>query len=165
MRGAQSQGGDLSPRVYALWVGLIYALAVGLRAWRYICGDLSPENAVMGKVARDWLFGETPLFFYGQSHMGTWDTLLSAPLIALFGPSAWIINLWPPILSLGVMYFCHRMLVRVLPPAGVLAGLCYMAVPPAYWLFYSGYAQTQQHHVHHVGSPSDAAHGQVLGIG
>ena len=40
------------------------------------------------------------------------------------------------------MYFCHRMLVRVLPPAGVLAGLCYMAIPPAYWLFYSGYAQT-----------------------
>ena len=133
---------NLSPRLYMQFVGLIYTVAVGLRAWRYICGDMSSENAVMGKMARDWLFGEVPYFFYGQSHMGGWDTLLSAPLIALFGPSVWIINLWPPLISLGVMVICHRVMVRILPPAGVLAGLCYMAVPPAYWMFYTGYTQT-----------------------
>ena len=129
-------------RLYNRLVWLIYAAAIALRVWRYLCGDMTSENAVMGKMARDWLFGEIPYFFYSQSHMGGWDTLLSTPLISIFGPTVWIINLWPPLISLGVMIICHRILKRVLPPAGVLAGLCYLAIPPTYWLFYSGYAQT-----------------------
>jgi hypothetical protein len=130
------------PHPYRRLVWLIYAAAIALRIWRYICGDFSGENAIMGQMASDWLYGEVPLFFYGQSHMGGWDTLLSAPLIAIFGPSAWIINLWPPLISMGVMVICHRLFKLMLPPAGVLAGLIYLAVPPTYWLFYSGYAQT-----------------------
>ncbi len=95
----------------------------------------------MGLMGQDLLAGRLPLFFYGQAYMGGLDTLLTAPLLALFGPASWILNLWPPLFGLGTMALTHRLMTRVLSPVGVLCGLLLLAIPPANWLFLTGYAQ------------------------
>ena len=128
----------------AFWVwviGGIYALAVLLRLWRYLSAEFSNENALIGIMARDILRGKAPLFFYGQDYMGALEAYLSAPFIALFGPSSFILNLWPPLASLVAIAAMHRILLRFFSPAGVAAGLAAAAFPSASLMFWSGYAQ------------------------
>ncbi|WP_148227886.1 hypothetical protein [Desulfarculus baarsii] len=132
----------IAPKRYRAMVIALYAVAVGLRLARYACGRLSGENALIGSTAEEFLHGNFPFFLLGKNFFGTYDAMLSAPLIFLFGPSSYILNLWPPLFSLIVMVVVHRALIRVLDPPGVLAGLAFMAVPPSLWLLYSGYAQT-----------------------
>ncbi len=130
------------PRFYPAVIAGIYCVAVLLRVFRYLSAGLSAENCLIGSTAEEFLRGNFPLFLLGKNHMGTYDALLSAPLIYLFGPSSYILNLWPPLFSMGVMIIMHRVLKRFAGPWGVAVGLMSMAVPPAFWMFYCGYAQT-----------------------
>ncbi len=134
--------GFAQPAPYGRLTALAYALAVGLRLWRYLSGTLSNENALIGIMAQDVLAGKFPLFFYGQDYMGALEAYLSAPLLALFGPTHYVLALWPPLASLATLVAVHRLLRRLLPPAGALAGLAVLAVPGATFLFWAGYAQT-----------------------
>ena len=120
----------------------IYLVAGLLHLWRYLCTIFTEENAIMGLMAQDLLAGTYPLFFYGQEWMGGLDSLLSAPLLALTGPTPWVINLWSPIFSLLTMRALHGFMARVLSPAGVVAGLIWLALPPALNLYWAGYAQS-----------------------
>ena len=58
--------------------------------------DVVPFNAdeaIVGLMARHILAGERPVFFYGQSYMGSLDALLVALGFALFGQAVWVIRL------------------------------------------------------------------------
>jgi hypothetical protein len=129
------------PSSYRTGFFLVYTLAVLFRIWRYLAGGVTDENGIIGLAAEAMLRGDYPVFLPGKIYMGTLDSLLCAPLIWLFGPSALILNLWPPLLSLGMMVFLHLTMKRVLTPLGVLAGLAWISVPPSFWFWYTGYAQ------------------------
>lgn len=131
-----------NPRYYSAILICIYCAAVILRIARSLSAGLSGENALIGSTAEEFLRGNFPLFLLGKNHMGIYDALLSAPIIYLFGPSSYILNLWPPLFSMGVMIIMHRILKRFVGPWGVVAGLLFLAVPPSFWMFYAGYAQT-----------------------
>ena len=51
------------------------------------------DEAVVGLMARHILAGELPVFFYGQSYMGSMDAFLVALGFALLGQAVWVIRL------------------------------------------------------------------------
>ncbi len=79
----------------ALWLLLILCVAAG---WKILLlqMDVVPFNAdeaVVGLMARHILAGERPIFFYGQSYMGSLDAILVAIGFAIFGQAVWVIRL------------------------------------------------------------------------
>ncbi|WP_338601730.1 hypothetical protein [Desulfoferula mesophila] len=121
---------------------LIYAVAVGLRVWRFFSGELHDDSAVVGLMGLAVLQGPFPIFFFGQNWMGSLDAILAAPLYAWFGPSALTVNVLPPVLSLAFMACLQPILRRRVGTWGMLAGLAYLAVPPTSWLYWCGEART-----------------------
>lgn len=135
-------GSELSPVVYRNLVIALYAAAFLLRLWRYLCGIVNHDTAICGLLGLDILRGKLPLFFWGQEHMGSLDGYLAAPIYALLGPSSLTLSFLPFIFSLGLMAVTHLTLRRLFSPVGVLAGLAFLALPPALLLFYGAHAVT-----------------------
>lgn len=73
-------------------VAILVALAVRLGFLMLSRGMMDADEAVLGVQAERILQGARPIYFYGQAYMGSWDAYLLAPLVALFGPSAWAIH-------------------------------------------------------------------------
>lgn len=129
----------------ALRVGLfalLYALAAGLLTWRFLSSDLHYDSALVGLMVQAFLEGDFHVFFFGNNYMGTLDAVLAMPVFALFGSTTLALNFWPPLLYLGTMIILHRLLGRYFAFWGVLVGLAYLALPPAYSLFFAGEART-----------------------
>lgn len=87
------------------WLILILVAAAG---WKYtlLRLDVVPFNsdeAVVGLMARHILAGELPVFFYGQSYMGSLDAFLVAFGFAILGQAVWVIRLVQGILYLLVL--------------------------------------------------------------
>lgn len=120
----------------------IYGAAVLLRAWHLLSAGLTGDNATTGLMGLAVLRGEFPYFFFGQNWMGGLDAILAAPIYALWGPGVLTVHLLSPIFSLALMACLQPILRKTLGYWGMLAGLAYLAVPPATWLFWSVEAQT-----------------------
>jgi hypothetical protein len=99
-----------------LQVGVCILAAAALRLAFLIRaqGMLDGDEAVLGIQAQSILRGAHPTYFPSQAYMGTWDAYLLAPLVALFGPSAWTVHA----VTLGES-------LLLVPLAGVLATQLY----------------------------------------
>lgn len=78
-----------------LWLALIIGAAC---AWKglIVAANAVPFNgdeAIVALMARHTLQGNPPIFFYGQSYMGSLDALLVAAGFAVFGQQVWVIRL------------------------------------------------------------------------
>lgn len=62
------------------------------------------DEAIVALMAKHILQGERPIFFYGQSYMGSLDAYLIAAGFALFGQHIWVIRLVQALLYLGFLY-------------------------------------------------------------
>jgi hypothetical protein len=72
------------------------------------------DEAVVALMARHTLQGEWPIFFYGQSYMGSLDATLIAVAFALLGQSVLVIRLVQSILFLGIVVTSYLLGIRVL---------------------------------------------------
>lgn len=89
------------------------------------------DEAVVGLMARHTLQGEWPVFFYGQSYMGSLDSTLIAAAFALLGQSVIVIRLVQTALFLGIVASTYALAIRFWgdrTAAGFAALL--MALPP-----------------------------------
>ncbi len=92
----ETQKQQVEPRKGRAWlliaiVGAALAVRVALLA-----ADVVPfdgDEAVVALMARHILRGARPLFFYGQSYMGSLDAYLIAAAFALFGESVMVVRL------------------------------------------------------------------------
>ncbi len=135
--GALIEWARYAPRA-PLWVALAAALiarvALVVRTGAVIDGD----EALVGIQAEHILRGQFPVYFYGQSYMGSLETYLIALVIAVTGPTAWALRVVPIALSLALVYLTWRLARALLPHEGratpLLAGLAALvaAVPPVY---------------------------------
>lgn len=123
-----------APLWLALAVSLIARVGLVIRTGAVIDGD----EALVGIQAQRILQGQFPVYFYGQSYMGSLETYLTAAVIAVTGPTPWALRVVPIALSLALVYLTWR-LARALLPRGaketpLLAGLAALvaAVPPVY---------------------------------
>ncbi len=90
------------------------------------------DQAIIGLMARHiWLYGEHPLFFYGQDYMGPGEAYVAVPFFALLGSSALSLRLAMlplTLLFLLEMYALGR--VAYGPAAGLLT-LAWLTVGPS----------------------------------
>lgn len=106
------------------------------------------DEAIVGLMARHILFGERPVFFYGQAYMGSLDAWLIAGGFALLGESVMTIRIVQSFLYLIVVaagyWLAWRLTER--PLVAISAGLL-LAVPPTLGALYTtatlgGYNET-----------------------
>jgi hypothetical protein len=128
-----------APLWLALALALVVRVALVIRTGSVIDGD----EALIGIQAERILHGQFPVYFYGQSYMGSLETYFIAVVIALTGSSAWALRIVPIILSLALVYLTWRLARALLPVDGagwlgrgapLLAGLAALvaAIPPLY---------------------------------
>jgi hypothetical protein len=111
------------------------ALALAIRAYFLIQsgGMMEGDEAILGIQAERILHGARPIYMYGQAYMASWDAYLTAPLIALFGPSGTILHVVPLLESLLLVPLMGSLAARMFRterarfPAMLLA-----ALPPVY---------------------------------
>lgn len=80
-------------------------LALALRALILVTDSVpfNSDEAVIGLMARHTLQGDWPVFFYGQSYMGSLDATLVAAAFALLGESVLVMRLVQTLLFLGII--------------------------------------------------------------
>jgi hypothetical protein len=125
-------------RWYRRLVRVFFALAGCLFVVRWLFSSLGNDGAVNGVMGISVLNGRLPIFYYGQNFMGALDAYVSAPLLALWGPSSLALMFWGPAFSMVTLLLVYRSLGAVFRPLSVLVGLLYLAVPPATYLFRAG---------------------------
>ena len=122
--------------------GVLGVLLLGL-AWKIILlsQDAFPFNAdeaIVGLMGRHILMGERPIFFYGQSYMGSLDAILVAIGFRWFGIKVQVIRLIQIILYLGIIFSTILIAYRLHKDqvAALLSGLL-LAIPTVNFTLYT----------------------------
>jgi hypothetical protein len=93
--------------------GVLYRLGL-------LLADVPPSNsdeATMGLAALHIARGsDFPVFFYGQSYMGTVDAYLAAPLVWVFGPSTLALRMPALLLYAAFVFLAYRLARRLYTP-------------------------------------------------
>src|SRR5438270_1919210 len=110
-----------------LWLCLLVALLIRVWLVHHTHGIIDGDEAVVGIQAEHILRGEHPYYFYGQGYMGRLGAYLMAMLIAIAGPSVWMLRAEPILLSLLVVWLTWKL-------AGALANAAQLS-PFAQQLF------------------------------
>lgn len=80
----------------------VLAAGLALRVWTALAAYYSTfDSATVGLMALNILKGERPLFFYGQTYFGGFESYLAAGLFALFGASEFTLSMSAILFSLG----------------------------------------------------------------
>lgn len=115
---------------------LIGALVVAglVRIARLSGAELWFDEATTGTMGLAVLRGERPVYFHGQPFMGALDAYLSAPLYALFGTSAAVLELLPVLLSLAWVVLTVALAAGAFGLVAARIAAILLAVPPDYLL-------------------------------
>ena len=92
-------------QVQWIWAVVAILLAAGWKTW-LAAGGIVPFNAdeaIVSLMARHILQGSPPVFFYGQSYMGSLDAFLIALVFRVFGEAVWVIRLVQGLLYLALL--------------------------------------------------------------
>ncbi len=98
--------------VHPLPLAVILALALRLAILATNSVPFNSDEAVVALMARHTLQGDWPIFFYGQSYMGSLDATLIAAAFALLGESVLVIRLVQTALFIGVVITTYLLGVR-----------------------------------------------------
>lgn len=118
--------------VLAVVAGAILA-GIGLRVWLLLSdlGAVDADEAVWGVMARHVLDGELTTFFWGQGYGGTQETLLTAGVFALSGPSIEALRVVPLLLFALAAVLTWRVGRRTVgEPYALLGAALFWAWPP-----------------------------------
>jgi len=119
---------------------VIILLGVGIKVFLLITDRLpfNADEAVVGLMATHILRGELPIFYYGQSYMGSLDALLVAGMFVVFGKSVVAIRIIQILLFCGTLATTYLLAFRLTGKieAGWIAVLL-MAIPTVNLTLYS----------------------------
>lgn len=125
-------------------------ITVIFRTWLLLSGAVpfNGDEAVVALMARHITQGARPLFFYGQSYMGSLDAYLIAAGFSLFGEAVWVIRVVQILLYAAFLFTAWLLAKRLLVDeraAGITVLL--MSVPPVMVATYTaatlgGYGET-----------------------
>ncbi|MDQ3914488.1 MAG: glycosyltransferase family 39 protein [Actinomycetota bacterium] len=112
---------------------LLFGLAA--RVWMLVTpmGRLDADEAVVGLMARHILDGEFPMFYWGQTHGGPHEPLLTAAFFRVFGSSTLILKVVAMLLAASACVLIWRVGKRTVgEPAATVAGLLFWVWPAAF---------------------------------
>ncbi|MBS3770436.1 MAG: hypothetical protein KGY69_09285 [Bacteroidales bacterium] len=111
---------------------LVVSAAAGLKLWLMFGGKIqfNADEAIVALMAKHINRGEFPLFFYGQSYMGSLDAMFIALGFRIFGEEVWVIRLVQSMLFVGTVWTAMRVAYLVFGSRHValLSGL-FLALP------------------------------------
>jgi 4-amino-4-deoxy-L-arabinose transferase-like glycosyltransferase len=87
----------------SLWAALSMAAILKLALLAVEAVPFNADEAIVALMARHFLQGERPLFFYGQAYMGSLDAILVAMAFKITGVSVWGIRLVQILLYTGTL--------------------------------------------------------------
>ena len=123
------------------WLRLpaVLLVAAAVRVGLLVAGvvPFNADEAVIGLMARHILQGERPIFFYGQSYLGSLDAWLVAGAFAALGPTVPAIRLVQIVLFLCTIATTYWLGLRIYGShwiAGAAATL--LAIPPVLFTLY-----------------------------
>ena len=111
---------------------LLLAIALRIIVLVRSHGMMDSDEAVLGIQAEQILRGARPIYFAGQAYMGSWDAYLLAPLIAIFGPSAWALHSVTLAESLLLVPLQATLARRLFGPRAYLPAALLAAFSPLY---------------------------------
>ncbi len=96
------------------------------------------DEAIVGLMARHILFGERPIFFYGQAYMGSLDAYLVALGFSIIGQKIWVIRLVQIILYCAISFTTYRIAEKIFDSAipGLFA-VALLAIPTVNMTLYT----------------------------
>jgi F5/8 type C domain/Dolichyl-phosphate-mannose-protein mannosyltransferase len=110
----------------------LLAAGLALRLLYLVTPGLDSDQAVFGLMAMHILRGELPIFQWGYHYMGTIESFVAAPLMLVFGPTRFALNLSPVLFSMlfavSAYLFGREAAGR---PTGLWA-LAFACFPPIY---------------------------------
>lgn len=135
---------------YPLLAGAIILAAVAIRATLASAGwpGTDSDDATMGLMAKHIVSrGEFPIFFWGQSYMGSIEAYLGALMFALLGVSEFALKCGLIALYAGFMGVMYLLLARLYDRFWALIGLALLAFGSDAMLYhqlnaYGGYLET-----------------------
>ena len=115
---------------------ILVLTAIAVRLFFFVLAlfklPVSSDEAWVGLMAMHMLKGEFPIFYWGQTYMGTQESFFDAPLIHIFGVNAFAIRIYPLICSLLFVYFVYKLASRMYNNEVGFITLLLLAVPVPY---------------------------------
>jgi 4-amino-4-deoxy-L-arabinose transferase-like glycosyltransferase len=132
---------DINSKLKSMAIYLVPLILAGVLKFFVSPVAITPFNAdeaIVALMARHINQGDIPIFFYGQSYMGSLDAILVAVGFRIFGEGIWVIRMLQSVLYLGTILTTMMLASRLLgnQRAALYAGL-FMAVPPVNATLYS----------------------------
>lgn len=108
---------------------------------------INSDNAIVGLAARDILKGRFPVFFYGQSYMGSTEALVTALVFWLFGASGFTLQVAPLIYTLFFLLIFYFLAKEIIGQTYAGLAVLILLLGPTYFQAYShatkgGYIET-----------------------
>ncbi len=100
-------------------------------AWIWPVGGMAhADEATVGLMAGHILLGEFPVFYYGQTYLGSLEAFVMAPVSWFAGNSPWLVKIVPMALSGVFVWAVYRLGIRVADPVvGMLAAALTLVAP------------------------------------
>jgi 4-amino-4-deoxy-L-arabinose transferase-like glycosyltransferase len=115
----------------------VVGLALRVWAYRSPIGGLDADEAVWGLMARHVLDGEVTAFMWGQNYGGTQETLVTAPVFAVFDSGRLALRLVPMALFALAAVLVWRVGLRTVGERAAVTGAVLFWVWPAYLVWKS----------------------------
>jgi hypothetical protein len=140
----------ITRRRWGIAAVLVIAFAVVVRGALVAAGwpGTDSDDATMGLMAKHIVsLGERPIFFYGQSYMGSIEAYAAALVFAFFGASEFALKCGLILLYACFMVIMYGFLVQITSRAWALAGAALLALGSDEILYhqleaYGGYLET-----------------------
>jgi hypothetical protein len=140
----------ITRRRWGIAAALVIAFAVVVRGALVAAGwpGTDSDDATMGLMAKHIVsLGERPIFFYGQSYMGSIEAYAAALIFAFFGASEFALKCGLILLYACFMVIMYGFLVQITSRAWALAGVALLALGSDEILYhqleaYGGYLET-----------------------
>ena len=127
--------GDLLRTVAPVFV--VYGIVA--RIWMLVTpiGSLDSDEAIAGLMSRHILDGELPMFYWGQTHGGPHEALLTAGFFRVFGSSTLVLKLVAVLLVAVACMLIWRVGVRTVGEQPALVAALLFWVWPAAFFWWS----------------------------
>jgi 4-amino-4-deoxy-L-arabinose transferase-like glycosyltransferase len=114
----------------------ILLLGTALRLWllSHDIPTLNSDEATVGLMALHVLRGQWSVFYWGQQYMGSLEAILSAPWIALLGPTSLALHLTPMLFGLASIAAMYALAARLFSPQVGLATAALLALGPPFFI-------------------------------
>lgn len=116
--------------LFILAIGILLRAIFLVTSLEYL--EIGSDEAVLGLMAKHVWLGEFPLMTWAQSHGGTLETYLNAPLYLLFGLRPIMVRLLPLLFSITYLILCYLLVNQVFGRNPALISMSITAIPPVY---------------------------------